>query len=80
MTMKDILAMIVSEFQEFRSEFKEEVRELREVQQSILKFMGESSTDRLALHKVVDNHDKRITTLEQSKKKDRRLPIRFSGF
>lgn len=78
--MKDIFAMLANEFKEFRSELKDEIRELREVNQSILKFMGESTADRLALHRAVDLHEKRISTLEQSKKKDQRLPIRFSGY
>lgn len=46
-----------------------EIRELREVNQSILKFMGESTNDRLHLHKLTDNHETRIQKLEDAKKK-----------
>lgn len=35
----------------------QEMRELREVNQSILKFMGESTNDRINLHKRLDHYD-----------------------
>ena len=49
--------------------FVEEIRELREVNQSILRFMGESTNDRVYLHKIADNHENRIQKLEDAKKK-----------
>ena len=47
----------------------DEIRELREVNQSILRFMGESTNDRVQLHKITDNHENRIQKLEDAKKK-----------
>ena len=49
----------------------QEMRELREVNQSILRFMGESTNDRINLHKRLDHldgkfekYDKRFESLE----------------
>ena len=47
----------------------DEIKELREVNQSILRFMGESTNDRVYLHKITDNHENRIQKLEDAKKK-----------
>lgn len=47
----------------------DEIRELREVNQSILRFMGESTNDRVHLHQITDNHENRIQKLEDAKKK-----------
>lgn len=80
MVMKDLLHLFIDEVRQFRSDVREDMDSLREVNNQILKFMGESAEDRKGLHRIVDHHDKRITELEKSKKKEVRLPVRFSGF
>lgn len=78
--MKDMISLFIQEVQQFRKDIREDMAELREVNQNILQFMGESREDRKSLHKAVDLHEERIQKLEQAKKKDSRLPIRFTGF
>lgn len=80
MVMKDLLGLFIEEMRNFRSDVREDMDSLRAVNQSILKFMGESTEDRKGLHRVVKHHDKRITELEKLKKKEVLFPIRFSGF
>ena len=67
--MEDLYKMLLQEFREFRKDYKEEMRELRAISQNILEFMGDSKRDRISLHDRLDNHNERITKLEDEQKK-----------
>ena len=67
--MEDMFKLLLQEFKDFRKEYREEMKEFRAISQNILEFMGDSKRDRTSLHDRLDNHDARITKLEDEPKK-----------
>ena len=67
--MEDLYKMLLQEFREFRKDYKEEMRELRAISQNILEFKKKKKRDRISLHDRLDNHNERITKLEDEPKK-----------
>jgi len=67
--MDDVFKMLLSEFREFRKEYKEEMKEFRAISQHILEFMGDSKRDRIYIHDRLDDHHERIANLEDEPKK-----------